>query len=423
MSTELTRQAEDMSSANAGWLRRTLQSLVLQRLARVQHGRLHVVQGKHRRSYGSIDDVCNLDVTIEVLDPDFFVEVALGGSVGGAEAYMQKFWNCDDLTALVRLLIRNRHVLDAMETGFARFKAPLRRYAHWQRRNHRHNSRKNIEAHYDLGNDFFELFLDPTMMYSSGIFPQPGASLESASIAKLDRICRKLNLQPSDHVVEIGTGWGGFALHAAGHYGCHVTTTTISSEQHDLASRRIRQAGLADRVTVLKRDYRDLDGQFDKLVSIEMVEAVGHQFFDTFFSKCSSLLKADGEMLLQSITIADQQYEKSKRSVDFIQKYIFPGGALPSLGAISDCISRVTDLRIVDLLDIGPHYAETLRHWRRAFMSRLSEVRKMGFPDEFIRMWEYYLCYCEAGFDERVIGDLQVHFQKPLCKAGGVAQA
>ncbi len=411
----------DLKPADVGWLQRNLQRLVMERLALVEHGRLRIVWGDQTSCFGKVNDICDLEATIEVLHPDFFVEVALGGSVGGAEAFMQRFWVCDDLTALVRLLIRNRHVLDAMETGFARLKAPLRRYAHWRRRNHPQNSRKNIEAHYDLGNDFFELFLDPTMMYSAGIFLEPDASLEAASIAKLDRICRQLQLQASDHVVEIGTGWGGFALHAAGRYGCHVTTTTISSEQHRLATARVRQAGLGDRVTVLKRDYRDLDGQFDKLVSIEMIEAVGHQFFDAFFAKCSSLLKGDGEMLLQSITIADQQYEKSKRSVDFIQKYIFPGGALPSLAAITNSITRVTDMRIVDLIDIGPHYAETLRHWRRAFFAHLGEVRQMGFPDEFIRMWEYYLCYCEAGFEERVIGDLQVHFQKPLCKSGIIA--
>ena len=393
---------------------------MLANFGRIEHGRLTVTDGDSTQTFGNRNDICDVDVTLHVLDPDFFVEVALGGAVGGAEAYMQNFWSCDDLTALIRLLIRNRHVLDSMETGLARFKAPLRRYSHWRRRNHPQNSHKNIEAHYDLGNDFFKLFLDKTMMYSSGIFPSPDASLQVASESKLERICQRLNLQAHDEVIEIGTGWGGFALHAAGNYGCHVTTTTISEEQFQLASKRVAEAGLGDRVKVIKRDYRALTGQYDKLVSIEMIEAVGHRFFDTYFAKCGSLLKPDGQMMLQAITIADQQYESSKRSVDFIQKYIFPGGALPSLGAITDCVTRVTDMQIVEVLDIGPHYAETLRRWHRRFFDQLAEVRALGFPDEFIRMWKYYLCYCEAGFDERVIGDLQVLLNKPLSKAGAL---
>lgn len=416
MSTPLTGRDVPSIRSQSGFLQRAMRKAVIGKFRRIEHGRLTVTDGDMVLSFGRPDKVCSSDVTLHVLNPDFFVEVALGGAVGGAEAYMQNFWSCDDLTALIRLLIRNRHVLDSMESGLARLKAPLRRYTHWQRRNHPQNSRRNIEAHYDLGNDFFKLFLDETMMYSSGIFPQPEASLHLASETKLDRICRKLSLQETDRVIEIGTGWGGFALHAAGNYGCHVTTTTISDEQYQLARKRVAEAGLENKVDVIKRDYRALSGQYDKLVSIEMIEAVGHRFFDAYFSKCSSLLKPEGEMMLQAITIGDQQYEKSRRSVDFIQKYIFPGGALPSLNAISDCVTRMTDLRVVNVLDIGPHYAETLRRWRGRFLDHLPEIRRLGFPDEFIRMWNYYFCYCEAGFEENVIGDLQILLRKPLAR-------
>lgn len=423
MSTPMT--PDDFTSARQrdSWLRAGLRKAVLARFERIEHGRLTVRDGESKYVFGRCDSICDADVTLQVHAADFYEEVALGGAIGGAEAYMQNFWSCDDLTALIRLLVRNRHVLDSMETGLARLKAPLRRYAHWQRRNHPNNSRKNIEAHYDLGNDFFTLFLDETMMYSSAIFPSPDASLKVASEAKLERICQRLGLNEKHEVVEIGTGWGGFALYAAQNYGCKVTTTTISEEQFQFARRRFKEAGLDDMVTVLKLDYRKLAGQFDKLVSIEMVEAVGHRFFDTYFDQCSKLLRPDGQMMLQAITINDQQYEKSKRSVDFIQKYIFPGGALPSLGAIADSVGRVTDMRIVEVTDIGPHYAETLRRWRRRFFERLPEVRALGFPDEFIRMWKYYFCYCEAGFEERVIGDLQVLLDKPLSKAGAIHEA
>ncbi len=413
MSTPLANQNLRSMSSRLDLLQRLSRKGVLDRFARIEHGRLTVADGDSTLTFGQKDEICDAEVTIHIRNPDFFVEVALGGSIGGAEAYMQNFWTCDDLTALVRLLVRNRHVLDAMETGAARLKALLRRYAHWMRRNHPENSRKNIEAHYDLGNDFFELFLDPTMMYSAGIFPSADASLQVASETKLERICQKLELEDSDHIIEIGTGWGGFALHAASRYGCRITTTTISEEQFHLARRKVAEAGLSERVTVLKKDYRQLSGHFDKLVSIEMIEAVGHRYFDTFFEKCSSLLKPDGKMMLQAITIADQQYEKSKRTVDFIQKYIFPGGALPSLSALSGSVARMTDMRITEVLDIGPHYAETLRHWHRRFLSNLDKVRDLGFPDEFIRMWKYYLCYCEAGFEEGVIGDIQMLLLKP----------
>ena len=251
------------------------------------------------------------------------------------------------------------------------------------------------------------------MMYSSAVFEQPGMTLEQASIAKLDRICRKLALHAGDHVVEIGTGWGGFALHAARHYGCRVTTTTISRAQYELAVARVAAAGLSDKITVLLKDYRELEGKFDKLVSIEMIEAVGHQYYEEYFRTCARLLEPDGMALIQAITIADQRYEAARRSVDFIQRYIFPGSCIPSVTALLASITRASDLRLFHLEDIGPHYARTLAAWRHAFMRNLDQVRALGYPEEFIRMWEFYLCYCEGGFEERVLGDAQLLLVKP----------
>jgi cyclopropane-fatty-acyl-phospholipid synthase len=250
-------------------------------------------------------------------------------------------------------------------------------------------------------------------MYSSAIFAQPNMPLEAAQLARLDHICRKLDLTPRDHLLEIGTGWGGMAIYAATHYGCRVTTTTISQEQYKLASERVRAAGLEERVTVLLKDYRDLDGQYDKLVSIEMIEAVGHDFYDTYFGKCAALLKDDGLMLLQAITIADQRYEAARKSVDFIQRYIFPGSCIPSITAMSDSITRASDLKLAHLEDIGPHYATTLRLWRENFLRNAEAVRALGYPESFLRMWEFYLCYCEGGFEERALGDVHMLLAKP----------
>jgi cyclopropane-fatty-acyl-phospholipid synthase len=280
-------------------------------------------------------------------------------------------------------------------------------------RNNRTGSRRNIAAHYDLGNEFFRLMLDETLMYSSAVFERPDMTLAEAQRARLDRICRKLALGPRDHVLEIGTGWGGFALHAATHYGCRVTTTTISREQYALAQERIAQAGLSDRVTVLLEDYRDLRGEYDKLVSIEMIEAVGHEYYETFFTRCSALLKPDGLMLLQAITIADQRYEAARKSVDFIQRYIFPGSCIPSVSVMAQAVARATDMRLMHLEDIGPHYATTLRHWRERLYANADALRQLDLPEEFLHMWEFYLCYCEGGFAERALGDVQLLLAKP----------
>jgi cyclopropane-fatty-acyl-phospholipid synthase len=292
----------------------------------------------------------------------------------------------------------------------------MRRALHWANRNSRDGSRRNIAAHYDLGNDFFALFLDETLAYSCGVFEREDATLHEAQLAKFDRICRRLRLTAADHLLEIGTGWGGLAIHAAARYGCRVTTTTISREQHALAAQRIAQAGLEDRVTLLLEDYRDLDGSYDKLVSVEMIEAVGHQYLDDYTAQCSRLLAPEGAMLLQAITIQDQFYEAALESVDFIQRYIFPGSFIPSVTAIVDSVRRSTDMKVFHLEDIGPHYATTLGRWRTSFLARLDDVRRLGYPESFLRMWDFYLCYCEGGFLERQLGDVQMLLTKPRCR-------
>jgi cyclopropane-fatty-acyl-phospholipid synthase len=300
-----------------------------------------------------------------------------------------------------------------MEKGFARLMAPLRRGLHWLNRNTRAGSRRNIVSHYDLGNDFFALFLDESMTYSAAVFEHPGQSLRDAQVTKIDRICRKLALQPSDHLLEIGSGWGALAIHAAREYGCKVTTTTLSPAQHALALERIRTAGVADRVEILLTDYRDLHGQYDKLVSIEMIEAVGHQFYDTYFRQVGRLLKPDGMALIQAITIADQRFEAARRSVDFIQRHIFPGSTIPSVTAMTQSFTRASDLRLFHLEDIGPHYATTLRLWGEQFNTQRQRIRALGYPEWFCRLWDFYFSYCEGGFAERVLGNAQMLLVKP----------
>ncbi|HXV40121.1 MAG TPA: cyclopropane-fatty-acyl-phospholipid synthase family protein [Steroidobacteraceae bacterium] len=378
---------------------------VLARLAMLSRGLLRLRDGDSVHAFG---DGTGPEATITVRDPAFYSEVAWGGSVGAAESYMLGHWRADDLTALMRVMLLNHEVLDNMEGGLARLSSPLRRFAHWLHRNTRAGSRRNIRAHYDLGNDFFRLMLDETMMYSCALFERPEMTLAEASTAKLERICRALALGPSDHVLEIGTGWGGFALHAASRHGCRVTTTTISPSQFELARERIRAAGLEDRVTLLLEDYRDLRGSYDKAVSIEMIEAIGHRQYGKFFRQCAQLLVPGGRMLLQTITIADRHYARTRDEVDFIKRYIFPGACLPAISALAQAMADSSDLRIVALQDIGPHYATTLAHWRASFLAQLAEVRAMGYPETFIRMWDFYLCYCEAGFAERQLGDVQM---------------
>ena len=389
---------------------------VLSLLNKLKHGRMTIIEGNQRTPFGEKSPTSSLQADVTVHHSQFYSRILFGGSMGAAEAYMERLWSTDDLTAVMRILALNQQAFADMEKGLARFTAPLYTLYHYARKNTKGGSRKNILAHYDLGNDFYALFLDETMTYSCGIFERADSTLKEASEAKYDRICRKLNLTTDDEVLEIGTGWGGFAVHAARNYGVHVTTATISDEQHQFAQNRIKAAGLEDRITLLKSDYRDLSGKFDKLVSIEMIEAVGHHFYATFFRTCSRLLKDDGMMALQAITIGDQIFNRHRRSVDFIKRYIFPGSCIPSITAISNAIAKATDLRLVHMEDITPHYARTLSEWRRRFFANIEKVRALGFSDTFVRMWEYYLCYCEGGFAERYIGDVQMLFTKPLCR-------
>jgi cyclopropane-fatty-acyl-phospholipid synthase len=410
-------------TAHTTWLQRSLRAAMLARLAKLEHGKLTLIDGDETFRFGQVSQNCDLSASIEILDPRFWADVALGGNTGAGESYMRGHWRPDDLTSVVRILVRNRDVLLKMDDGAGWISQPMYRLAHWLHRNNRDGSRRNIAAHYDLGNDFFQLFLDPTMNYSCGIFPSDDVDMEQASLAKMDAICRKLDLRPEDHLLEIGTGWGGLAIYAAGRYGCRVTTTTISRRQHELAMARVAEAGLQDRVTLLLEDYRDLEGQFDKLVSVEMIEAVGHQYLDTYFAKCSELLRPEGMMLLQAITIRDQLYDESVKRVDFIKRYIFPGGFIPSVNAISDSVTRASDMRLFHLQDIGPHYATTLRRWRERFFENIDAVRELGYPESFVRMWEFYLCYCEGGFLERQIGNVQMLLAKPLNRRSSLGYA
>ncbi|WP_313144665.1 cyclopropane-fatty-acyl-phospholipid synthase family protein [Stenotrophomonas sp.] len=395
----------------AGALDAFLRRRLLAQLAPMHDGQLRV-----RDAFGEVllgDGQGPLQATVTIDDPAFYRKVAAQGSVGAGESYIHGDWRCDDLVALVRLLVRNRDLLDGMERGPARAAGWLLRGWNRLRRNSREGSRRNIAAHYDLGNDFFALFLSPDLMYSSALYAQADEPLEVASTRKLDRICQQLQLQPGDRVVEIGTGWGGFAVHAACHYGCHVTTTTISAEQHALAVQRVQDAGLQERVTVLMQDYRDLQGQFDKLVSIEMIEAIGAEFLDTYIGTLQRLLKPDGVALLQAITIEDHRYEQARRSVDYIKRFVFPGSFIPSINAIMAAKTRASDLQLIAQQDFGHSYALTLRAWRQRFLAQRAAVQAQGFDERFCRMWEFYLAYCEGGFLERSIGVSHLLLARP----------
>jgi cyclopropane-fatty-acyl-phospholipid synthase len=394
---------------------RGARALLVRRLGRLAWGRIELHDALGTLAFGGADGA-DAHVRIDVRDPRLYVDVALRGSVGAGEAFVAGRWNCDDLPLLARIFARNRDALNGLESGFARFGAAALGWWHARRDNTRSGSRANIAAHYDLGNEFYALFLDPTRMYSCAWFARPEMTLEEAQLARLDRICAKLELGPQDHLLEIGTGWGGLAIHAARTRGCRVTTATISHAQHIGATERVAAAGLAHLVDVRLEDYRDLRGRFDKLVSIEMVEAVGERWLDTYFERCSALLAPHGQMLLQAITIRDQHYEQALRSVDFIQRHVFPGSFIPSVSALTERVARRTDCTVAHLEDIGPHYARTLREWRTRFLARREEVRALGYDEEFLRLWEYYLAYCEGGFEERALGDVQLLLTKPLCR-------
>jgi cyclopropane-fatty-acyl-phospholipid synthase len=387
---------------------RLARKLVLSILRRIDVGRLTIVDGGERLSFGRGAP----EATVCIKDPRAW-RALLRGSRGMAEAYRDGHWDSPDLTAVIRVAARNVTGIDEVRRKLSPLREPFQRGRAAFRRNTPRRSRKDIEAHYDLGNELFGLMLDDTMMYSSAIFEHPQMTLREASVAKLERICDKLALGPDDHVLEIGTGWGGFAVHAAGTRGCRVTTTTISREQHDHAVARVRAAGLQDRVTVLLDDYRDLEGQYDKLVSIEMIEAVGWKDFDTFFRVCSDRLTPDGSMLLQAIVMDDRAYAVERASKSFIRTLIFPNGCLPSREVIARCVARDTDLHAVHLEDLTPHYAETLKRWRTNFDGAEGELEALGYDERFRRLWRMYLAYCEAGFAERRIGLIQTVLAKP----------
>ncbi|MEJ2108895.1 MAG: cyclopropane-fatty-acyl-phospholipid synthase [Acidobacteriota bacterium] len=405
----LKARARSIASGSGGIFHRMARRAVFSNLKKLEYGSLTIIENDQRFEFGNE----GLKASIHISNPDFYSDLALGGSIGAAESYMSGFWSVDDLTTLIRIVVRNRRVLAGMERGMALITKPIQALRHWRRRNTPDGSMRNIAAHYDLGNDFYRLWLDRTMTYSCNIYERADATPEDAAASKYERICRKLSLNPSDHVLEIGAGWGGFAVHAVKKYGCRITTTTISQQQYSYAGELVRREGLSDRIKVLFQDYRDLKGTYDKLVSIEMIEAVGHHFLDSYFRICSDRLKADGLMALQAIIIEDQAYKAQLRSPDFIKRYIFPGSFIPSISVITKSVAQNTDMRLLDLCDITPHYARTLRSWRERFFANIDAVRALGYPDSFIRLWEYYLCYCEGAFLERYIGDVQMVFTKP----------
>lgn len=384
--------------------------IIHQRLSQIKDAHIIIKDGKSINKFGKPG---NLSAKINILDTVFYKNIILGGTIGASESFIRGEWSSPNLTNVIRVLARNTEAQDKLENLFTLLSQPFLKVMHKLNENSVRGSKKNISRHYDLSNDFFSLFLDKNMMYSSAIYKSRKTSLDDASTNKLDVICKKLNLKKTDHVIEIGTGWGGFAIYAAKNYGCKVTTTTISIEQYKFAKQKIKEAGLGKKIKVLLKDYRLLKGQYDKLVSIEMIEAVGYQFYDEYFKIIGQLLKNDGEALIQAITIKDQRYSKAIQSVDFIQKYIFPGSCIPSITAIQNSLTSSTDLVINDIRDIGHHYARTLADWRKRFLKNKQEIRKLGFDDKFLRMWLFYFAYCEGGFEERVISDIHLHITKP----------
>lgn len=399
----------ESASVTSRWAR----TIVCQQLSQLADGVLTVREaGREPRVFGD-GNTDHAPAELVIHDASTWRDLLTGGSVGAAEAYVAGDWSSPDLVALLRFFTRNLDRMNAFEDRFSWVTKPALKGLHWLNRNTPSGSRKNIEAHYDLGNDLFETFLDPTMMYSSAIYPSPESTLEEAAVHKLDTICRKLDLRAGDRVMEIGTGWGGFAIHAARHYGAHVTTTTISREQLEMARERVAAEGLDDRITLLFDDYRDLEGQFDKLVSIEMIEAVGPQFLDSYLAQIDALLKPDGLALIQAINMPEQRYQRALKNVDFIQRFIFPGSFIPSFGAILASVRKETRLVMTHAEDIGFHYARTLRDWCERFMAKSDELERRGYGESFRRLWHFYFAYCEAGFSERAIGVAQILLAKP----------
>lgn len=409
-----TQHIDNLAPTKVSWFTNKCRDITFSALGRLEDACVEVVEQGSTQRLGNVNS--ELVGRMVISDASIYQDIIKGGSLGAAQGFLDKKWDSPDLTVLIRVFARSQKILDELEDKGSFFSKLANKLLSFQNRNTQAGSKKNILAHYDLGNDLYTRFLDDSMMYSSAYYSQPDMTLAQAQTQKLALICDKLDLQADDHLVEIGTGWGGLAIYAATHYGCRVTTTTISDAQYDYACAQVNALGLTDKVTLLKKDYRLLDGQYDKLVSIEMIEAVGHEFMAEFFKRCSDLLKPHGKMLLQAITISDQRYDKYRKSVDFINKYIFPGGCLPSVAVISEHVASQSDMMIDNIQDIGLHYAKTLFDWRKNFEANWHQIKTFGYDEQFARLWHYYLCYCEGAFIERVISTHQVVARKPLYK-------
>ena len=398
------------SNRKSKFLVKLFKKIVMKKFFTLKHG--YIILKDNSKEYKIGNENSELKVNLEILSDEFYVLIGSGGIMGASEAYALGLWKVDDLVKLIQIIVRNKELMENIDSGLSSIMKPVNKWIHYRRQNTLIGSKKNIIAHYDLSNEFYRLWLDKTMTYSCGIFLDDNATLEQASVEKLDRICRKLKLKKNDSVLEIGTGWGSFAIHAAKNYGCKITTTTISDAQFDYAKNRIKEEGLEKQITLLNSDYRLLNGKFDKIASIEMIEAVGHKNVKTYFEKISSLLKDDGLFAMQGITYNDQNFDVYKNSVDFINKYIFPGSCLISVSQVSEIIKKNTSMLFIDLEDITSHYATTLKIWRENFFEKLPKIRELGFSEAFINLWEFYFVYCEAGFLEKNIGDYQFVFSK-----------
>ncbi|MCX7091653.1 MAG: cyclopropane-fatty-acyl-phospholipid synthase [Legionellales bacterium] len=401
-------ESNDLYSLSA----RFCKKIFLNLLDDITYGFIEIQDHESSYAFGREDEKNDLFASITINNPSAYKAIVLGGSVGAGKSYIDGDWDSDDLQKLITLFIKNESVFNNIESPIARFLGFIRTINYKLKLNSISRAKENILAHYDLGNDFFKLILDPSMMYSCALYTPAGISLEEAAEKKNQAICTALQLKPGDHILEIGTGWGGFACYAAKKYGCKVTTTTISEKQYIYVKEKITQLGLNDQVELLKEDYRNLSGQYDKVVSIEMIEAVGHKYFDAFFHQCYQLLKPEGLFFLQSIVMNDQAYDSAKDEVDFIKKYIFPGGCLPSVFSISKSVASQTKLQLLLLEDIGHHYVSTLQDWYHNLLANKQEILAQGFTESFIRAWEFYFCYCSAGFQTAYISNIHVLWRK-----------
>jgi cyclopropane-fatty-acyl-phospholipid synthase len=415
MSTKILPKSHSLSRliTNIPLLDKLSKKLLHSKLKEIKYGQLTIVDKDESISFGSDKEI---KVTLRINNSNFYSRTLFGGSIGNAESYVDRDWDCSNLIDLIRLFVKNRDILQKIDGSLVNLASPIQKLFHGFRHNSIEGSRKNIRSHYDMGNEFFEIFLDPTLMYSSAIFTNTSMSLEEAAIEKVRIICEKLELKPTDHLIEIGTGWGGFAIYAATHYGCQVTTTTISKEQFEYTQKRIKSLGLEGKINLLFEDYRNIVGEFDKLVSIEMIEAVGLNNLDIYFETCSKLIKPDGLMLLQAITIRDQYFEAAKKSVDFIQRHIFPGSGIPSINSIVESCTKKTDMTMINQQDYAEDYAQTLWHWSKRFDLNIQKILDLGYPEFLPRLWHFYFSYCEGGFRERAIGLSQILLSKPRYK-------